>query len=417
MCGASDLVKRSLRIVVIRQHANRQIEAQQSSLARSNVLHPCVIPVRSARRECESRIRWFLVGPIEGVSTIGETRRLWFADACCLLMWAILTIGCESQHQLDTGGSNAGNEDLVTNVGETPITLEPRAIRNDSVVGWSALDRQSASPDKLLSAGKKALLAHRLPIKTPEDWEAYLTACGDALSDARSALRSHVVIGSTLSGPPIRDAMRPVLRMLIVASQSAASHANWDESAECGLALVQLGVSVSTGGAVANHELGWVCIAFGVERLSESKPHLGAGAREQLVGELTELDAGLESFTRALERTDREENAAPMYGRYTKLELVARAEIRLCQLKLLAASYYDTHGMPPTSVEAVIGSHPTRISQDPISNRPFVFQPLPVKPWCQIYSVGFDGLDDGGNFIPDVNYKSTFPSQVDFTIP
>jgi hypothetical protein len=68
--------------------------------------------------------------------------------------------------------------------------------------------------------------------------------------------------------------------------------------------------------------------------------------------------------------------------------------LRLLAAELALRCYRSKHGQPPARLDDLVPALLKRVPLDPFSNRPMIYRPQGTN-WL-LYSVGTDGVDDGG---------------------
>ena len=87
---------------------------------------------------------------------------------------------------------------------------------------------------------------------------------------------------------------------------------------------------------------------------------------------------------------------------------------RLLSLDLLIRAYRQEHGQLPASLEEIaLKNHPD-LSIDPYSETRFVYRP--TEQGFILYSVGKNGIDDGGKFTNMMNYMGSSRKQYDLDV-
>jgi hypothetical protein len=70
------------------------------------------------------------------------------------------------------------------------------------------------------------------------------------------------------------------------------------------------------------------------------------------------------------------------------------AHLRLLIAELALRCYQSEQGRAPTNLEQLVPAYRQRVPTDPFSRRPMIYRPKGTN-WL-LYSVGEDGVDDGG---------------------
>ena len=72
----------------------------------------------------------------------------------------------------------------------------------------------------------------------------------------------------------------------------------------------------------------------------------------------------------------------------------AIAHERLLTVELALRCYQSKEGRAPVRLDELVPNYLSKVPQDPFSGRPLIYRPQGTD-WL-VYSVGEDGLDDGG---------------------
>lgn len=273
---------------------------------------------------------------------------------------------------------------------------------------------QPTQRSTLLAAGRDSFKLMDMPVESESQWRAFVESGELQLNDAVAALDDSETVGHLVHGSDVHNQCRPILRLLYLASKLAAHEKRWNDASEKGLKLAQLGHAVSKGGDIENHQLGWVCIGFAVERISDVAVNLSQKQSSRIMRQLHEIDGQLEHVDVAIEKT---KSYAGDQERDEKLEKLARAELRLCQLKLAIERFRNRNGELPDTLDMLAPDFISELPTDPISGQAFRLVVNRPDTGYTLYSVGFDGIDNAGSFVPNSQYRITFPSNTDFTIP
>jgi hypothetical protein len=80
--------------------------------------------------------------------------------------------------------------------------------------------------------------------------------------------------------------------------------------------------------------------------------------------------------------------------RSLQLHNAAAAHLRLLATELALRCYQASKGRPPARLDDLVPDYLAKVPQDPFSRRPLIYRPQGAT-WL-LYSVGPDGVDDGG---------------------
>jgi hypothetical protein len=178
------------------------------------------------------------------------------------------------------------------------------------------------------------------------------------------------------------------------------------------LDAIRFGKEVSRGGFIINRLVGIACEALGGTSLSKLVPKLNPQEDRTVIAELEKIDSTGVTWEEIL----RNENG---FSRHQLLkgfnpitwvmalrqdrQTIQRAESqhkrviaheRLLTAELAVRCYQSEQGRLPPSLEQLVPTYLQRVPSDPFSGRPVIYHPQGSN-WL-LYSVGEDGVDDGG---------------------
>jgi hypothetical protein len=183
------------------------------------------------------------------------------------------------------------------------------------------------------------------------------------------------------------------------------------DAALCYAQAIHLGNETGRG-FVIHRLVGVACEAIGYLRLSTVITNLTCADTQPVVAELASIATNRVTW----EEVKRNENAFMRYELGKRLNPIAwvtgwweaRASIRaallrhdssvahvsLLTLELSLRCYRAEHGQPPATLEALVPHYLQAVPSDPFSGKPLIYRPQGTN-WL-LYSVGADGVDDGG---------------------
>ncbi|SPE56387.1 hypothetical protein SBV1_2370002 [Verrucomicrobia bacterium] len=169
---------------------------------------------------------------------------------------------------------------------------------------------------------------------------------------------------------------------------------------------------MSRGGFIINRLVGLACEAIGDTPLSRLAPKLNREEARPVIAELERIDAagvtweevrhnekrffwyqlrqGFNPITWAMTRWQRRRSlrqAAPRHKRVIAHE-------RLLAVELALRCYESEQARAPMGLEQLVPQYLQQVPLDPFSGRPVIYRPRGTN-WL-VYSVGEDGVDDGG---------------------
>ncbi len=204
-------------------------------------------------------------------------------------------------------------------------------------------------------------------------------------------------------------AMKRLGQLLVAEGRLAEMESRYGEAAHSYLDAIRLGNEMSRGGFIINRLVGIACEAIGDTPLGKLVPRLTPEEDRQIIVELEKIDSTTVTWDEVLRNETRFAHYQPfnpITWVMTRLEVWRarqRAEVRnkriIAHLRLLTAElavrcYQSEKGNLPTNLEQLVPRYLQRIPLDPFSNRPLIYRPHGT-PWL-LYSVGEDGVDDGG---------------------
>jgi hypothetical protein len=184
------------------------------------------------------------------------------------------------------------------------------------------------------------------------------------------------------------------------------------EAARSYVDAIQLGNEISRGGFIINRLVGIACEAIGESPLSKIAPKLNPEEARSVMVELEKIDSDRVTWDEIRRNENRfvrhelSKSFSPIIwvtSAWQDRRTRKRAEMRhkrvVAHLRLLTAElgvrcYRSGEGRVPTSLEQLVPKYLRRVPSDPFSAQPLVYRSQGTN-WL-LYSVGEDGLDDGG---------------------
>lgn len=174
---------------------------------------------------------------------------------------------------------------------------------------------------------------------------------------------------------------------------------------------IRLGNEISRGGFVINRLVGITCEAIGGMALAKL-PSLGCEQAYRILAEFESIDVSRVSFDEVRRNENRfarheilkEHNPLNwITGWWEMRNIIQSSETRhktvIAHERLLAAElalrcYLSQRGSVPARLDGLITNYLSRVPEDPFTERPLIYHPEGTN-WL-LYSVGSDGVDDGG---------------------
>ena len=212
-------------------------------------------------------------------------------------------------------------------------------------------------------------------------------------------------------------AMKRLAQLLAAEGRLRERDSRLADAARSYLDAIRFGNEMSRGGFIINRLVGIACEAIGDTPLSKLAPKLGSEEARPVIAELEKIDLARVTW----EEVRRNENRLSRYqlrkgfnpitwaiGRWQlwRSGSLQRAETRHNRVtaheRLLAAElavrcYQAEQGHPPAHLEQLVPKYLQRVPSDPFSGKPMIYRPQGTN-WL-LYSVGEDGVDDGGKAV------------------
>jgi len=206
--------------------------------------------------------------------------------------------------------------------------------------------------------------------------------------------------------------LKRLAQLLCAEGRLAAMEGRPIDAARAYIEVMRLGNEISRGGLVINRLVGIACEAIGSGSLAKLAPALGSEPVGPLLGQLEELDARRVSFEEIRRNESRfvrhelfkERNPLKwITGWWEARAIIAQSETRhkvvIAHERLLATeialrSYRSRTTQPPTRLADLSTNYLSKVPMDPFSEGTLVYCARGTN-WL-LYSVGPDGIDDGG---------------------
>jgi len=184
------------------------------------------------------------------------------------------------------------------------------------------------------------------------------------------------------------------------------------EAARSYVDAIRFGNELSRGGFLVTRLVGVACEAIGCAPLAKVVPELSREDARIILSELEKVDAGRVTWAEVLRgeqyfvRYQLRGRMNPMLwvwgwwqSRGSKEKAEARHNMVIARERLLVTElglrcYQSEQGRAPASLEQLVPKYLQRVAMDPFSDKPIIYRPQGTN-WV-LYSVGVDGVDDGG---------------------
>lgn len=272
-----------------------------------------------------------------------------------------------------------------------------------------------AAADQLGSFSSRMLLTNDIPL-----FERVLATNGPALAAFRRGLarECRVPFGFTdqYLGRHVKDLgrIKEIARLVIAEAAVARAQGRPQEATTMALEVVHYGHQLTRGGVLIDDLVGAANIAIGLNDLRVNLDKMDAQTARRAAVRLLELDAGREPFT-AIMKNERDliRGLTPgLQGLFrrgaTWLEArrairsvghrhdQRRALLRMFAIELALHAHRLEKGSLPESLADMKPEFLEEIPNDPFTGGPFVYR---ITDSFELYSVGPDGVDDGGKAV------------------
>jgi hypothetical protein len=206
--------------------------------------------------------------------------------------------------------------------------------------------------------------------------------------------------------------LKLLARLLTDEGQLAEMENRYAEAAHRYVDAIRLGNEMSRGGFIIHRLVGIACEAIGDTLLIKLVPKLNSEEARPVIAELEKIDRarvswdevrrnenrfarhqfskGFNPVTWAMSRGQAWRSTQQAEVRHKRVV----AHVRLLTAELAVRCYQSEQGRVPTGLEQLVPKYLQRVPSDPFSVRPMLYRPQGTN-WL-LYSVGEDGVDDGG---------------------
>ena len=185
-----------------------------------------------------------------------------------------------------------------------------------------------------------------------------------------------------------------------------------EEAARAYVTGLRFGNEICRGGFLINRLVGIACEAIAGSPLTKLAGKLNCEQARPLLAQLETMDQERVTFQEVRETEKRmffhemvrQHNPAQMVIGWWEARTTLRrtetrhnaavAHERLLLIELALRCYQSEHGTPPTTLDQLVPSYLQHVPLDPFSGQAFHYQPQ-GSTWIT-YSIGADGVDDGG---------------------
>ncbi len=272
------------------------------------------------------------------------------------------------------------------------VKASEAVLRN--VGDFRTLNRDSL--DALVSTNAEALRLLRLGLT-----RQCLMPMDSALTNASGML-------SQLAG------MKQLVQLLVAEGRLREMEDRPAEAAGSYVDAIRFGNEMSRGGFLITRLVGIACEAIGYAPLAKVVPKLSREDARIVLTELERVDAGRVTWAEALRgekyyvRYQYAHHFNPIMwaqgwwqsrGSKDKEKAEVKHKMVIAHERLLTAELalrcaQSEQGHPPARLDDLVTNYLSRVPQDPFTGQPLVYRPQGTN-WL-LYSVGPDGVDDGG---------------------
>ena len=272
-----------------------------------------------------------------------------------------------------------------------------------------------AAANHLGSFSSRILLTNDIPL-----FEEILATNGPALAAFRRGLARECRVPLEFSdqylGRHITELgrIKEIARLVIAEAAVARAHGRSQEATTMALEVVRYGHQLARGGVLIDDLIGAATTVIGVNDLRANMDRMDAQTAKRAAGELLELDAGREPFAAILNNErDLIRGLAPgLRGLFlrganwldTRRDTRTvrhrhdqrRALLRMFAIELALHAHRLEKGSLPEALADLKPGFLKEIPEDPFTGGSFVYR---ITDTFELYSVGPDGVDDGGKAV------------------
>lgn len=207
-------------------------------------------------------------------------------------------------------------------------------------------------------------------------------------------------------------AMKRLVQLLAAEGRLREMDNRLADAAQSYVDAIRFGNEISRGAFIITRLVGVACEAIGCGPLAKLVPKLSCEQARSVMAELEKIDAARVSWAEVRRNEDRFSRYQLSKGfnpitwlmtRWQRWRSIQQAERRhkrvIAHERLLVAElalrcYESEKGRVPAGLEQLVPQYLQRVPLDPFNGRPVIYRPQGTN-WL-VYSVGPDGVDDGG---------------------
>jgi len=206
--------------------------------------------------------------------------------------------------------------------------------------------------------------------------------------------------------------MKKLAQLLANEGRLAESEGRTNDALKCYVEGIQYGNEISRGGFIIHRLVGIACEAIADTCLTRVLPTLSCDQSRPLIKRLEEIDLNAVTWDHisrnegAFARFEMKKSINPVIwvvGWWQSRDAIKKSKMRheqisarrrLLMLELAIRCYQSESGRSPASLDDLVPKYLARIPEDPFTGKPLVYRPQGTN-WIA-YSIGPDGVDDGG---------------------
>jgi hypothetical protein len=206
--------------------------------------------------------------------------------------------------------------------------------------------------------------------------------------------------------------LKSLARLLEEEGRLAEMENRYGDAAHSYVDAIRFGNEISRGAFIINRLVGIACEAVGERPLAKLVPKIKPDEARSVIAALEKVDAARVTWAEVKRNEERfsryqlGKGFNPITWVMTRVQgwrSIQRAKMRhnrviaherLLAVELALRCYESEQGRAPTGLEQLVPNYIQRVPADPFSDRPMIYRPQETN-WL-VYSVGEDGVDDGG---------------------
>ena len=251
--------------------------------------------------------------------------------------------------------------------------------------------------------------------------QSSLNEMSDELDELEALLHQPMVVNLTKGWEELDRVMgsRDAARALTARGICRLAAKQPDQAMQAFLSTIRLGIKARSGGVILSDLIGRSATSTGAAGLYRNRHAVTNATRQQLARDLGQLIEQLEPIAAFFKRDRIWSQTLGWHSQlqfiigditgtadsftldfYQKLRDTEIAELRLLIVELALSSYAADHGGHPESLAALVPDYLPAVPADPLAPDGRALTYVPQEKGYQLYSLGQNGVDDGGAPIP-----------------